>query len=65
MWQAAFDYLDPYTKKLDFSDTVAALYILGVPNSTVYDIDSFGEVFMPHEGDPDLFPIGVVETIEK
>jgi len=37
-WKAAFDYLDPVSKKLDFSDTVELLYILGIGLDQVSDL---------------------------
>ena len=44
-WQAAFDYLDP-NNRLDFSDTVEALFILDVPLSRVSDTSDFADEFL-------------------
>ncbi|MEM9131771.1 MAG: hypothetical protein AAF962_09670 [Actinomycetota bacterium] len=45
-WQAAFTYLDPYKDKLDFSDTVEALHIVGIGLGRVADVHDFSEVVM-------------------
>lgn len=44
-WRAAFAYLPP-TDKLDFSDTVELLHILGVTKDRVADVDDFADVFI-------------------
>jgi len=49
-WNAAFNYLNPFGNaagdpKLDFSDTVEALYILGVPVSRVGNARDFADEF--------------------
>ncbi len=49
-WNAAFNYLNPFGNaagdpKLDFSDTVEALYILGVPVSRVANARDFADEF--------------------
>jgi len=43
-WEVAFRYLSP-SEKLDFSDTVELLYILGISTSKVSDINEFGDNF--------------------
>ena len=43
-WNAAFAYLSPY-EKLDFSDTVELLYILGIGTSQISNADDFADVF--------------------
>ena len=43
-WAIAFDYLDP-NEKLDFSDTVELLYILGIGKDRVASVDDFGNEF--------------------
>ena len=43
-WSIAFDYLDP-EEKLDFSDTVALLHIIGVSTSDVANISQFANRF--------------------
>ena len=44
-WEAAFKYLDPIDK-LDFSDTVEVLHILGVPMSKVSNVSEFADEFI-------------------
>ncbi|MFW6296607.1 MAG: malectin domain-containing carbohydrate-binding protein [Halothece sp.] len=44
-WEAAFDYL-PQSNKLDFSDTVEALHILGVSSEEVADPIDFANLFL-------------------
>jgi hypothetical protein len=44
-WQAAFDYYKP-SQVIDFSDTVEALYILGVGLDEVSDIKDFADKYM-------------------
>ena len=44
-WAAAFDYLNP-NSRLDFSDTVEALFILDVPLSRVRDTNDFADEFL-------------------
>lgn len=43
-WTAAFRYLSP-SEKLDFSDTVELLHIVGIGKSTIADVDQFGDYF--------------------
>lgn len=43
-WNAAFAYLSPY-EKLDFSDTVELLYILGIGTSQIANADDFANSF--------------------
>jgi hypothetical protein len=51
-WAAAFDYFPP-TTKVDFSDTVELLHILGVSIDRVADIGDFAREFLPKAPDPD------------
>ena len=44
-WNSAFQYLNP-NNKLDFSDTVELLHILGVGRNTVATVDDFGAVYI-------------------
>ena len=44
-WNAAFDFLNP-ANRLDFSDTVEALFILDVPLSRVADWNDFSDEFL-------------------
>ena len=44
-WQAAFNYLNP-NNKLDFSDTVELLHILGVGKNVVATVDDFAAVYL-------------------
>lgn len=44
VWNTAFAYLNP-SEKLDFSDTVEVLYILGIGRSQIADADDFASVF--------------------
>jgi hypothetical protein len=57
IWQAAFSYLDPGTdqgwpegRKLDFSDTVELLYILGIDKEIVADCTDFADIFFMGAG---------------
>ena len=43
-WNAAFNYLSP-SDKLDFSDTVELLHILGIDRSQIADVNDFGDFF--------------------
>jgi len=43
-WETAFRYLSP-SEKLDFSDTVELLHILGIGTDKVSDINEFGDNF--------------------
>lgn len=43
-WNAAFAYLSPH-EKLDFSDTVELLYILGIGTSQIANADDFADLF--------------------
>ena len=45
-WAAAFDYYDPVAARLDFSDTVELLHIVGIGTDEVDDIESFADRFM-------------------
>jgi len=47
-WAAAFDFLNP-SNRLDFSDTVEALFILDVPLSRVEDWNDFGDEFLAND----------------
>lgn len=44
-WNAAFSYLDP-NFKLDFSDTVLLLHILGIGRDQIATVDDFGAAFL-------------------
>ncbi len=44
-WNAAFSYLDP-NFKLDFSDTVLLLHILGIGRGQIATVDDFGAIFL-------------------
>ena len=44
-WNAAFEYLNPNTK-LDFSDTVELLHILGIGRNRIATVDQFAAVFL-------------------
>ncbi len=44
-WNVAFQYLNP-NNKLDFSDTVELLHILGVGTNTVATVNQFGAVYL-------------------
>lgn len=43
-WEVAFDYLNPNSKKLDFSDTVELLHIVG--DTDTKDVDDFAERYL-------------------
>ncbi len=43
-WTAAFRYLSP-SEKLDFSDTVELLHIIGLGTSEIADVNQFGDYF--------------------
>ena len=43
-WNAAFNYLSP-SDKLDFSDTVELLHILGIGRTQIADVNDFGDFF--------------------
>ena len=43
-WAAAFAYLSP-SEKLDFSDVVEMLHILGIGSSQIRDVNDFGDFF--------------------
>ncbi|MEM7338632.1 MAG: hypothetical protein AAF467_08295 [Actinomycetota bacterium] len=45
-WAAAFDYYDPERARLDFSDTVELLHILGIGTNQVNGINDFARTFM-------------------
>ena len=44
-WNAAFEYLNPNTK-LDFSDTVELLHILGIGRNRIATVDQFAAEFL-------------------
>lgn len=44
VWNVAFDYLSP-SEKLDFSDTVELMYILGIGPSQIANADGFADRF--------------------
>ncbi|MEM7255749.1 MAG: hypothetical protein AAF404_00010 [Pseudomonadota bacterium] len=52
-WNAAFNYLNPQ-RKLDFSDTVELLYILGIGKNQVADPDDFARMFITADAPPPL-----------
>ena len=57
-WNAAFSYLDP-NFKLDFSDTVLLLHILGIGRDQIATVDDFGAIFLdqsPVNFTPDQSP---------
>ena len=43
-WAAAFNYLTP-SEKLDFSDTVELMHLLGLGTNVIRDINDFGDYF--------------------
>jgi len=43
-WAVAFDYLTP-GEKLDFSDTVELMHIVGLGVGEIRDVDEFGDYF--------------------
>ncbi|MDB3936453.1 hypothetical protein N9383_07055 [Granulosicoccus sp.] len=43
-WTAAFDYLDPINTKLDFSDTVELLFIIGDDDTET--VDDFADRYL-------------------
>ncbi len=45
VWNSAFSYLSPY-EKLDFSDTVELMYILGIGTGTIATVEQFADRFM-------------------
>ena len=45
IWDTAFDYLSPF-EKLDFSDTVELMHILGIGVGTIATVEQFAERFM-------------------
>ncbi len=49
-WVSAFDYLSP-DEKLDFSDTVELLYIVGIDISQIDSPDSFADLFFQASDD--------------
>jgi hypothetical protein len=62
MWNAAFTYLnpingypqnnsDPKNRKLDFSDAVELLHILGIGTASVNDCNDFADLFLVDEND--------------
>ncbi len=55
MWNAAFDYMDPVSEKLDFSDTVELLHILGIDTSQVEGCADFANLFLG-SGEGDILP---------
>jgi len=59
-WSAAFEFLDP-NNKLDFSDTVELLHILGIGKNQISDPDSFARFI---EGQPTSVPITTIVNSE-
>ena len=60
-WNAAFSYLNPNVK-LDFSDTVLLLHILGIGRDQIATVDDFGAIFLdqsPENDTPDQSPENV------
>ncbi|WP_419658490.1 serine hydrolase domain-containing protein [Desulfosarcina variabilis] len=56
IWQAAFDFLSlvtdqgwPEGRKLDFSDTVELLYILGIEKTTIDNCTDFATIFLKNK----------------
>jgi len=45
VWNSAFSYLSPY-EKLDFSDTVELMFILGIGTGTIATVEQFADRFM-------------------
>ena len=45
-WRAAFDYYDPRSQRLDFSDTVELLHILDIGTDQVNDPEDFADRFI-------------------
>ncbi len=45
VWNHAFNYLNP-NDKLDFSDTVEILYVLGIGTNVVSNVTGFGQYFL-------------------
>ncbi len=45
VWSAAFNYLSPRSKKLDFSDTVELLHILGIGTDEVSNCSDFADKY--------------------
>ncbi len=50
-WNAAFNYLNP-NNKLDFSDTVELLYILGIGTDQIATVNDFAAVFLDQSPTP-------------
>ena len=46
IWNAAFSYLSPRNEKLDFSDSVELLHILGIATNDVSDCSEFADMFL-------------------
>ncbi len=44
-WQAAFTYYDPVRFRLDFSDTVELLFVLGLDSGDIGDTEDFANFF--------------------
>jgi hypothetical protein len=44
-WNVAFNYLNP-NEKVDFSDTVELLHILGIGTNQISDVDAFGRFYL-------------------
>lgn len=45
VWNSAFSYLSPY-EKLDFSDSVELMHILGIGTGTIATVEQFADRFM-------------------
>ncbi|MEM9612961.1 MAG: hypothetical protein AAF962_01290 [Actinomycetota bacterium] len=45
-WKAAFDYYSPTSARLDFSDTVELLHILGVGTNQVNGVEDFADLYI-------------------
>ena len=45
VWDVAFGYLSPF-EKLDFSDTVELMHILGIGTNTIATVEQFADRFM-------------------
>lgn len=63
-WEAAFSYLNP-NEKLDFSDTVALLHILGIDKTVVATVDDFAVRFFREPIDEINTSVPTPEPIEE
>jgi hypothetical protein len=64
VWQAAFDYLHPKNEKLDFSDTVELLYILGIGTDEIDNCGDFANFFLSSEVGEDTDNDGLPDAWE-